>query len=191
MSAVAFPLPDPSGGPLRWSVERYLMAVEAGVFGPDDRVEMLEGEITEKMGQDFPHIDGIRFLIAALRIALGPRFDVNAQLPLRTPDSVPEPDAYVLRGTARDFVGRYPEPHEVVLVAEVSNTSLARDREQKARIYAHAGFAEYWILNVADRQLETHRSPLPSGVYGESRVYREDEPAPLNGATILVADLLS
>lgn len=129
--------------PKLWTVEEYLALCEAGFIRPEDRVELLEGEIIEKMGQDFPHFDGVRLLIEALQGVLGKEFDVNARLPIRTSSSVPEPDVMVLKGRARDFVGRYPNVEEVLLVAEVANTTLASDRERKSRIYARAGFTEY------------------------------------------------
>ncbi len=182
--------PAPVAGRFVWTVERYLAMVEAGILGPDDRVELLEGEIISKMGQDFPHIDGIAFLVEALRATLSVGFHIRSQLPLRTSDSIPEPDVYVLRGTARDFVGRFPNAEEVVLVAEVANTTLKGDREKKAGIYARAGFAEYWILNVADRQLEIHREPLTTGVYAETRIHGADSTVTLQGRELPVADLL-
>lgn len=160
----------------RWSVDDYLRLVELNLIGPEDRVELLEGEIVEKMGQDFPHIAGIRSLAEALREVFGKGFDVSQQLPIRTPDSVPEPDVLVLKGSWRDYASRHPEPHEVILVAEVADVSrLTNDRRQKLGIYARAGFGEYWILNLVDRQLEVHLSPLPSGAYGEVKIYSEDD----------------
>lgn len=196
MSAVAVPTTESPaslrspGMPKRWTVEQYLAMCETGIVRPEDRVELLQGEIIEKMGQDFPHIDGVTFLVEALRAVLGAGFHVRSQLPLRTEDSVLEPDVLVLRGTHRDYVGRYPKPEEVALVAEVANTTLKSDRLQKSGIYARAGFGEYWILNVADRQLEIHRNPLSSGIYGEVRVYRADESVQIEGRSLPVADLL-
>ena len=190
MSALASPLHDSPGGPLRWTVERYLFAVKAGVFGPEDKIELLEGEIVQKMPQDFPHIDGIRLLVETLREILGEGYHVNAQLPIRTPDSVPEPDVMVLRGRARNFLGRYPLLEEIALVAEVSNTALDTDRGRKHGIYARAGFAEYWILNVADRQLEIHRRPLATGVYAETRIHTPEESVEIEGKALKVAGLL-
>ena len=190
MSTVASPAQRSPGGPLRWTVDRYLRLCQAGIIQSEDRVELLDGEITTKMGQNPPHLVGLMLLVDALRAALGPGFRVDSQVPVLASDSLPEPDAVVLRGTPRDYVGRYPTPDDALLVAEVSDTSIAYDRVKKAEIYARAGFAEYWILNVTDRQLETYRTPLPSGVYGETRIYREDESAEIERATLRVADLL-
>lgn len=171
----------------RWSVEDYLRLVELGVIGEDDPFELIEGEIVEKMSQNFPHIAGIRALAEALRAVFGEGFDVSQQLPIRTSDSVPEPDVLVLRGSWRDYARRFPEPHEVEIVAEVADVSrLTNDRREKLRVYARAGFPEYWIVNLVDRQLEVHRGPLPTGAYGEVRVFGPEETV----RGVRVADLL-
>jgi Uma2 family endonuclease len=189
MSAVAA---LPFGRPRkRWSVEEYLRLCETGLIGPEDHVELLEGEIVEKMGQNLPHIAGIRALAEALRAVYGPGNDVSQQLPIRTTDSVPEPDVLVLRGSWRDYVARHPEASEVVLVGEVSDASrLLGDRTEKLRIYARAGFGEYWILNLVDRRLEVHRRPQADGTYGEAIHYAEDASLAVAGKEIRVADLL-
>lgn len=187
---VTAPPASQDGDRFRWDVDRYLAVVKAGILRPDDRVELLEGEIIKRMGGDFPHIDGISFLIEAIRASLGGGYHVRSQLPLQTLDSVPEPDVLVLRGSHRDYVGRFPQPEEVVLVAEVSNTTLDSDRRRKMGIYARAGIAETWILNVADRQLEVYRRPLPSGVYGETRIFGLEESVEIEGKTLRVVDLL-
>ncbi len=161
--------------------------VEVGLVGEDDPVELIEGEIVEKMPQNFPHIYGIRALADALRAVFVEGFDVSQQLPIRTLDSVPEPDVLVLCGSYRDFKRRYPEPHEVEIVGEVADASrLANDRTEKLRVYARAGLGEYWILNVVDGQLEVHRNPLPTGAYGEVRIYGASDEV----RGVRVADLL-
>ena len=100
MSAVSSPVPlapevervSRPGKPKLWTVDEYSAIVAAGILGPDDQVELLEGEIIEKMGQDFPHINGVEFLVEALRSVFVNGFYVRSQMPQRTPDSVPEPD---------------------------------------------------------------------------------------------------
>ena len=190
--APAYPvtMPGRPGGPFRWSVGRYIAALEAGIFGPEDRLEMLDGELVQKMSQNPSHIVGLMLLTDALRAVFGQGFRVDSQIPLRTARSVPEPDVVVLRGSARDFAGRLPEPADVRLAAEVSDSSLNYDRMDKALLYAAAGVEEYWLLNVADRQLEVRRKPLPSGIYAEARVLSEVETVVLEGREIRVADLL-
>lgn len=114
-----------------------------------------------------------------------------------TDDSVPEPDVAVVRGTARDFRSRYPQPSDTVLAIEVAESSLQRDR-QKIRIYARAGVPTYWILNLVDEQLEVHSSPagpVEAPAYQQASVYRRGERAPVPAeiaadAEVLVDDLL-
>lgn len=186
----------PSFGPQRkrWSVEDYQRLCNMAAFGPDERVELLEGEIVEKMGQNPPHVAGVRALAAALRIVFGNGFDVSQQLPIATPDSVPEPDVLVVRGNWRDYISRYPQADEVILVGEVADHSrLMHDREIKLRIYAHAGFAEYWIVNLVDRRLEVYRRPQPDGLFGDVTFFAPGESvSPLGspGGLLNVVDLL-
>lgn len=177
-----------------WTVDEYRRLCEAGFVGIDERVELLEGEIVNKMGQNPPHITSIRASIEALRIAFGEGFDINSQLPIETADSAPEPDFLVLKGSWRDYINRFPQAHEVVLVGEVADESrLAFDRTTKLRIYARAGFAEYWIVNLVDRRLEVYRQPLPEGLYGDIKFLGLDEevlPLRESATPIKVADLI-
>ncbi len=198
MSAVANPAPvvapqpQPAprvGGRKRWSVEQFVALCDAGFIAPDEHVELLEGEIILKMSQNFPHIDAVRAVAKALRAIFGEGFDVSQQLPIRTPDSVPEPDVLVLKGEWESFKGRNPRPEEVALVVEVADTSLAYDREEKSRIYAHAAFGEYWIVNLHDRLLEVRRRPLASGVYAETKVYGTEASIEVGATTLQVASL--
>ena len=193
MSAVAIPTPETQARHFerkRWSVAQFLALCDAGFIGPDERVELLEGEIITKMSQNHPHIDAVRAVARALRAAFGEGFDVSQQLPIQTPDSVPEPDVMVLRGEWESFKGRNPRPEGIVVVVEVADTSLAYDRSEKSRIYAHAGFGEYWILNLVDQQLEVRQKPLSSGVYSEVRIYGADASVEIAGSSFVVAQML-
>ena len=114
--------PVSEAAPRRITVEEYDL-IPDGVFG-GDRVELIEGQIYTKMGRNFPHITAVRLVLDALRAAFGERFDVSGQLPIGLGDaSKPEPDILVLRGAARDYDGRYPDPQtEVALLVEVSDS---------------------------------------------------------------------
>ncbi len=133
---------------------------ETGILAPEERVELIEGEIILKPQMSPPAAAASCLIRDALRVVFGPRFHVRSQGPLTLgPDSEPEPDAAVVRGTARDYVKTHPST--AVLVAEVSDTTLAFDRERKSPLYAKAGIPEYWIVNLVDRLLEVHRDPGP------------------------------
>jgi Uma2 family endonuclease len=130
-------------------------------------------------------------------LALGRSWRIRVQLPLALgPDSEPEPDVSVVRGTPRDAPSGHPTT--AALVVEVADSSLRLDRGPKARVYARAGIADYWIVNLIDRVLEVHREPSgprPGGQSAYAAVHTLDADAiiaPLAAppARIAVADLL-
>ncbi len=175
--------------PRRFTVEEY-DRIPDDVFG--ERVELIEGLIYTKMGQGFGHITAIRLVIEALNLAFSEGFNVSGQLPIGLGDeSKPEPDVMVLRGAARDYDGRYPDPRtEVALLVEVSDSSLARDTDLKARLYATHGIPEYWIVNLQSRALEVRRRPLPDGLYAETILVLESESVAVGKSTVAIASLL-
>ena len=143
-----------------WTREEYLRMAEAGIFAPGERVELIEGEIIAMTPQKSPHAAAVWLAQEALRLAFGPGFHVRSQLPLTLgPESEPEPDAAVVRGTARDYVDSHPTT--ATLVVEVADTTLEFDRGRKAAMYARAAIPEYWILNLPDRVLEVFLDPGP------------------------------
>src|SRR5690348_15524163 len=144
-----------------WTREEYERAASLGLFGPEERLELIEGEIVTKMTpQNSRHMSGIRLAEEALRLAFPSGYDVRVQGPLALGGrNEPEPDIAVVVGSMRDYFGAHPTT--AVLVVEVSDTSLAYDRTTKTGIYARAGIAEYWIINLVDRVLEVHRQSAP------------------------------
>jgi Uma2 family endonuclease len=104
--------------------------------------------------------------------------------------SEPEPDLAVVRGSARDYVDQHPT--SAALVVEVSDTSLDYDRTRKARVYAQAGIAEYWVVNIVAGVLEVHRDPGESGYRSVLTLRSGEAVAPLagDGTPVAVADLL-
>jgi Uma2 family endonuclease len=154
-----------SGLPLfRLSVARYHAMRDAGILDADDRVELLAGMIVPKMTKNPPHRLATRLARAAVE-AVAPRgFYVDSQEPVTTADSEPEPDVVLVRGEPRDYGDRHPGPSDVVLLVEIADDSLPRDRGEKLEIYANAGIATYWIVNLRARAIEVYTEPL-DGAY--------------------------
>ena len=144
-----------------WNRDEYINKMaEAGVFAPGERVELIEGEIIAVTPQKSPHAAAVRLVQGALRGVFGGGFDVRPQLPLGLgPDSEPEPEIAVVRGTPRDYVQEHPTT--AILLVEVADATLEFDRGRKASLYARAGIPEYWVVNLPDRTLEVHRDPGP------------------------------
>ena len=179
-----------------WTRQEYDRLADAGILSPDERVELLEGEIVTMTPQHGPHSASIGLADALLREAFGPAHWIRIQLPLIIdPDSEPEPDLAVVPGAPRDYVAEHPRT--ALLVVEIADSTLERDRAYKSPIYARAGIPEYWIVNLVERRLEIYRDPIGSaGQPARYQVSRKAAPAeivsPLSvpHVSIAVADLL-
>jgi Uma2 family endonuclease len=109
--------------------------------------------------QGSAHYTAIGLVEDALRAALGPGWLVRSQGPIAlTDDSEPEPDVAVTRGSRRDY--SHGHPARPALVVEVAESSLSLDRGHKGSLYARAGIADYWILNLVEGILEIYREPI-------------------------------
>ena len=151
----------------RWTRQEYERMVKAGVFPPGERAELIDGEVLKMTPQGSAHATAVRLTEDLLRTVFGPGHDVRVQMPLALdPSSEPEPDVAVVLGSPRDY--RDAHPTSALLVVEVADTTLPYDREQKGSLYARAGVAEYWIVNLLDRGVEVHRDPtsMPQARYG-------------------------
>lgn len=140
--------------------------VSAGIFGADDHIELIDGELIDVSPQGPTHIalkDHIRRLLEAV---LDGAVHVREQGPLDlSPDSLLEPDLAIVRGMPRDYLNAHPTGRDALLVIEVAVTSQQHDRA-KAAIYACAAVPEYWLVDVAGRCLAVYRQPLAQGQYG-------------------------
>ncbi len=165
--------------------------VSGGVFHPEDKLELIDGEIYDVSPQSSRHATAIRLAEDALRRAYGSGCDVRVQLPAALDgSSEPEPDVAVVEGGPRDY--RDAHPTTALLTIEVSDTSLAFDRSTKQATYARNGIPEYWIVNLIDRQVEVYRQPEGGGYTEVSKLTPPDRVSPLSrpDRSIAVADLL-
>ncbi len=162
----------------RLTVEQYHDMVDAGILTEDDPVELLEGWLVTKMPKNPRHTLSTQLTREALARVAPSGWFVSDQEPITTADSEPEPDIVVVHGDRRDYLERHPSLEDVALVVEVADAMLQRDRTLKLRVYASAGIAVYWILNLVERQLEVYSQPEESA-YRQRRVYGESEEVPV------------
>ena len=145
---------------LRLSIEQYHAIIQAGILTDDDSVELLEGWLVFKMPKNPPHRVTTRLVRAALENILPRGWYVDSQEPITLSNSEPEPDIVVVRGDTRQYLDRHPGAEDIALIIEVSDTTLQRDRTVKKRIYARAGIAIYWIVNLVEGLVEVYSQPL-------------------------------
>jgi Uma2 family endonuclease len=146
-------------------VDDYHRMGEAGILHEDDRVELIDGELIDMapIGQD--HAGTVDALNHSMVTAFAGRAIVRVQNPLRLDRfNEPQPDITILRPRA-DFYrrGAVPGPADTLLMIEVADTSLRYDRGVKLPLYARAGIAEVWIVDLRRRVVEVHRDPGPGG----------------------------
>lgn len=176
-----------------WSREDYEDLVRRGVFGPEDRLELLNGRLITMAPQNTPHAISYNLTRKYLDRVFHSGYDVRPQLPLALDESSePEPDLAVVRGEIRDYAEHHPTPSDTVLVVEVADSSLIYDRTEKLAAYARAGIPEYWILNLGERVLEVYREPAGGSYAGKATFRPEESVAPDGGeaSPVRVAELL-
>ena len=143
---------------MRWTVADVQRMVESGGFEHPERFELVDGLILERMSQNEPHATAVSLVLEALRAAFAGTARVTAGVPIYLTDqSEPEPDAMVVGSDLRRGIRR----DDVLLVVEVSDTSLRKDQTTKAALYARHAIPEYLILDVTARRAEIRRKPTP------------------------------
>jgi len=140
--------------------EEYRRMAEVGILKPGDRVELIRGEIVEKMTPGRRHRAFVDNLTQLLVLRLAGRAIVSVQNPLvLSDDSEPEPDLKILRRRSLSYKEREADSEDVLLLIEVADSSLVYDRSTKLALYAEAGIAEYWVVNCTAESIEIYRAP--------------------------------
>lgn len=165
----------------RFSVAEYHRMIATAVLAEDEPVELLEGWIIPKMPRDARHDATIELADDAVTALLPTGWRVRVQSAITLEDSEPEPDLVVVRGSPKSRTLAHPGPSDIELVIEVSGSSLAIDRRDKARVYARAHIKVYWIINLVDRVMEVHRRPAGGADprYEDVQTYRIGDAIPL------------
>jgi len=177
---------------------RYDAMVASGALEEDDPIELLDGLLVVKERQTPRHAATASAVEHTLRSVFIRGYHTRMRSPIALDDmSEPEPDVSVVRGRIRDYVNEHPA--KAALIVEVADASLAKDRLVKAPLYARAGVADYWIVNLVNQVLEVYRRPVKVSShrlgwkYGSVRLLRRGAtvtPLAAPRAKIRVADLL-
>jgi Uma2 family endonuclease len=162
------------------NVEQYHKMGAAGVFREGARVELIEGELLAMPPMGVPHYWAVAALSRTLiESPLGRHTFLLPRLPITLSDiTEPQPDIMLARLPAEKYRKAKATAEDIVLLIEVSDSTLSFDRQRKMPIYARHGIAEYWILNVRDRQLEVHHTPV-NGTYSTVSLLQPGTPVSL------------
>ncbi|HEV8044032.1 MAG TPA: Uma2 family endonuclease [Rubrobacter sp.] len=175
----------------RFTVHDYHRMGEAGILHEDDRVELIEGELVEMAAIGTRHFACVNGLNRLLMRSVGDDAIVSVQNPVRLNEhNEPQPDLTVIG--PRDYRISLPVPEDVLLLIEVSDTTLRYDRNVKLPLYARAGIREVWIVNLPGGTIERHTDPSGDGYRSLKRARRGEtlESVTLPGLALAVDDVL-
>jgi len=164
---------------LLFSADEYEALGQIGFFGYDRRLELVDGEIYEMTPIGPDHGGCVMRLNALFTSRIGDRAVVNVQNPVRLGDlSEPQPDLTVLVAPLDRYAHRHPRAEDILLLIEVSDTTLRFDRKVKAPVYAKEGVREVWIIDLKGKAVEIHRQPSRTGYAVTERRRRGDTLTP-------------
>jgi Uma2 family endonuclease len=193
-------------GLISLTIDQYHQMIDAGILREGEPIELIDGFLVRKdrsdrgktpLGHGPRHSLALKWAERKLRLVEAQGWHIRVQLPVTLSSlQEPEPDLAVVKGRPEDYVQHHPAPGHIRLLIEVSDTSLTFDRTTKQRIYAAADIALYWIINLAEGQVEVYREPLPGeGRYAVRTDFRPGQSVQLELAAnqlldLAVADLL-
>ncbi|MFY7802154.1 MAG: Uma2 family endonuclease [Limnoraphis robusta] len=146
--------------PKRFTIEEYHRLTELGFFTEDDRVELISGEFFEMAAKGTPHSVCETRLERELYKLIGEKATLRGQQPIiLSSNSEPEPDRVIVVNREDDYLSSHPTAEDILLLIEISDSSLDYDQGVKLRVYAENNIKEYWIFNLIDYQLECYSEP--------------------------------
>lgn len=151
----------------RITVDQYYRMAEVGLLAPDERVELIDGVIIDMAPIGSRHAGVLRRLNRLLTVAVRTRGILSSQLPVRLGrSSEPQPDLAILKPRDDFYDGAHPQPEDVLLLIEVSATSIRHDLRVKVPLYARHRIPEVWVVDLTGGLLYLHRRP-EAGTYAE------------------------
>ena len=146
--------------PKRFTIDEYHRLISLGFLTESDRIELIRGELIQITAKGTPHTVCSSILCRQLDRLLGDRVVIRGQNPITLlNNSEPEPDVVIARGTDEDYLAHHPYPQDILLVVEISDSTLTYDQTTKLKLYAEVGIYDYWIVNLNARQLERYNQP--------------------------------
>ncbi len=179
--------------PYHWSVQEFHQLAEKGIFNEDDRIELIAGALIEMAPIGSDHSGHVKQLNRLFNQELGGKVIVSVQDPINLDDdSEPQPDLTLLRWRDDFYKSANPSAADVLLIIEVSDSTIEFDRNTKVPLYASHHIPEVWIINLNKQQVETYRK-LRDGKYSEITHHHEGKIVPelIPEAAIEIAELFA
>ena len=156
-----------------FNVDDYYKLAAVGIIGSEDKVELIKGEIVNMSPSNSMHAHVINVLNRKFSKVTGDLFFISVQNPLRIGNySEPEPDVLLVK--PKSYKDQHPVPNDVLILVEVSASTLRFDQTIKKELYAEAGIPEYWIVNLIDQKVEVYTSPEKNTYLNESSFGLQD-----------------
>jgi Uma2 family endonuclease len=152
-----------------FTISEYHYLAELGFFPENERVELIRGELVYMTAKGKLHSVCETRLERELNKLVGDTATLRGQLPIILPDnSEPEPDRLIAKNCLDDYLSSHPTALDILLLIEISDSTLKYDQEVKLPLYAAADICDYWIFNLLDNLLECYSNPYQSleGKYG-------------------------
>jgi Uma2 family endonuclease len=147
-----------------WTVQEYHQMSELGILDSSERTELITGKIVLMTAKGTPHVIALQLTATSLQSQLNNTALIRTQDPIELDDfSEPEPDLAIVKGKILDYANRHPRPEDVYLVVEIADSTLKKDCEVKDKLYARSNIADYWVIDVKNRQAHIFRTPTPTG----------------------------
>lgn len=148
----------------KFTVEQYHKMVESGILTENDRVELIRGEILEMSPIGTKHAACVNRLVNLLIQLLGKRIILASQNPVAlNNNSEPQPDVALLKPSEDFYETAHPQPQDIFLLIEVSNSTVIYDREEKIPLYAQTNIEEVWLVDINEQIVEVYQQPTATG----------------------------
>ncbi|MCD9188849.1 MAG: Uma2 family endonuclease [Pyrinomonadaceae bacterium] len=159
----------------QFTVDDFNAMTEQGMFRPTDRLELIEGEIIEISPIGRLHARCVDLLNHFLNKYTAENVIIRAQSPIILDDlSEPQPDISILRFQADFYKQSHPKAADILLIIEVSDSTVEYDRTLKFPKYASAKIPEAWLINLEAERIEVHSNPKEN-IYGMVKIYQRGE----------------
>jgi Uma2 family endonuclease len=178
----------------QFTTDEYHRLIELGFLTEEDRIELIRGELIYMTPKGTPHTVCGSILCRQLDRLLGDRAVIRGQDPITLPNhSEPEPDVAIAIGRDEDYLAHHPYPADLLLVAEISDSTLTYDQTIKLELYAEAGITHYWIINLEAQQLEHYSQPYQNAQeqfsYLSKQIFLPDQSISIPGFEDILLDL--